>query len=122
MQPRNGQVAQSVERSPEKAGVGGSIPSLATIFPIIYTHSNSNRVPKCSNKSAWAGGRLNDFQSHPIQAAEYGSRRTLMREGHEFVENFHDNGSRETDGSSIPIQLVSPPRNGISAHMRALEG
>src|SRR5271166_3709628 len=25
-----GQVAQSVERSPEKAGVGGSIPSLAT--------------------------------------------------------------------------------------------
>ena len=28
-----GQVAQSVERSPEKAGVGGSIPSLATIIP-----------------------------------------------------------------------------------------
>src|ERR1700743_1104014 len=30
---RIGQVAQSVERSPEKAGVGGSIPSLATITP-----------------------------------------------------------------------------------------
>ena len=28
----SGQVAQSVERSPEKAGVGGSIPSLATII------------------------------------------------------------------------------------------
>ena len=28
--PQNGQVAQLVERSPEKAGVGGSIPSLAT--------------------------------------------------------------------------------------------
>ena len=27
-----GQVAQSVERGPEKAGVGGSIPSLATMF------------------------------------------------------------------------------------------
>jgi hypothetical protein len=27
----NGQVAQLVERGPEKAGVGGSIPSLATI-------------------------------------------------------------------------------------------
>ena len=27
-----GQVAQVVERSPEKAGVGGSIPSLATTF------------------------------------------------------------------------------------------
>ena len=29
---RRGQVAQVVERSPEKAGVGGSTPSLATIF------------------------------------------------------------------------------------------
>jgi hypothetical protein len=29
---RSGQVAQVVERSPEKAGVGGSTPSLATIF------------------------------------------------------------------------------------------
>jgi hypothetical protein len=28
----SGQVAQLVERSPEKAGVGGSIPSLATTF------------------------------------------------------------------------------------------
>jgi hypothetical protein len=28
---QSGQVAQLVERSPEKAGVGGSIPSLATI-------------------------------------------------------------------------------------------
>ena len=30
-QSPNGQVAQLVERGPEKAGVGGSIPSLATI-------------------------------------------------------------------------------------------
>ncbi len=30
-----GQVAQLVERGPEKAGVGGSTPSLATIFSII---------------------------------------------------------------------------------------
>ena len=29
--PPSGQVAQLVERGPEKAGVGGSIPSLATI-------------------------------------------------------------------------------------------
>ena len=28
-----GQVAQLVERGPEKAGVGGSNPSLATIYP-----------------------------------------------------------------------------------------
>ena len=31
-----GQVAQVVERSPEKAGVGGSTPSLATMFSITY--------------------------------------------------------------------------------------
>jgi hypothetical protein len=35
-----GQVAQLVERSPEKAGVGGSIPSLATTF------SNTYKYPK----------------------------------------------------------------------------
>ena len=34
---RNGQVAQLVERSPEKAGVGGSIPSLATISNNLQT-------------------------------------------------------------------------------------
>ena len=33
---RSGQIAQLVERSPEKAGVGGSIPSLATILSITY--------------------------------------------------------------------------------------
>ena len=33
----SGQVAQLVERSPEKAGVGGSIPSLATIFNNLQT-------------------------------------------------------------------------------------
>ena len=34
----SGQVAQLVERSPEKAGVGGSIPSLATTFSNTYNH------------------------------------------------------------------------------------
>jgi hypothetical protein len=33
----SGQVAQVVERSPEKAGVGGSTPSLATILSITCT-------------------------------------------------------------------------------------
>ncbi len=36
-----GQVAQLVERSPEKAGVGGSIPSLATTFQSTYKHLGS---------------------------------------------------------------------------------
>ena len=35
----SGQVAQLVERSPEKAGVGGSIPSLATKFSNTYRYS-----------------------------------------------------------------------------------
>jgi hypothetical protein len=38
-----GQVAQVVERSPEKAGVGGSTPSLATIIP-------KNLAPHCGNR------------------------------------------------------------------------
>lgn len=41
-EPRgSGQVAQVVERSPEKAGVGGSTPSLATIESITYKPSIS---------------------------------------------------------------------------------
>jgi hypothetical protein len=36
-----GQVAQSVERGPEKAGVGGSIPSLATTLFNNLAHSES---------------------------------------------------------------------------------
>ena len=41
----SGQVAQSVERSPEKAGVGGSIPSLATTFSTIYGQSVPTFIP-----------------------------------------------------------------------------
>ena len=37
---RSGQVAQVVERSPEKAGVGGSTPSLATTFQSTYAKSS----------------------------------------------------------------------------------
>ena len=63
-----GQVAQSVERSPEKAGVGGSIPSLATI---VFNHLHGflsppwfHLVPKsyCSNvgKGSFSTARLRD--------------------------------------------------------------
>src|SRR5580692_6837668 len=65
-----GQVAQSVERSPEKAGVGGSIPSLATTFSITYSpsgrqfHSNSFQLngaddsPRLEIFNRFAGGLL----------------------------------------------------------------
>jgi hypothetical protein len=41
-----GQVAQLVERSPEKAGVGGSIPSLATILFNDLSHFYSRSKPR----------------------------------------------------------------------------
>ena len=41
----SGQVAQLVERSPEKAGVGGSIPSLATT--IFQTFSSISVTEVC---------------------------------------------------------------------------
>ena len=40
-----GQVAQVVERSPEKAGVGGSTPSLATMIPKDLGAKNRNFQP-----------------------------------------------------------------------------
>ena len=55
-----GQVAQLVERSPEKAGVGGSIPSLATTlnFPIfidLWVYHTSIRLLKVvAVESTWS--------------------------------------------------------------------
>jgi hypothetical protein len=42
---KRGQVAQVVERSPEKAGVGGSTPSLATIIPKNLAVKSQNFQP-----------------------------------------------------------------------------
>ena len=46
----SGQVAQVVERSPEKAGVGGSTPSLATIIPKGLNAFAGFRQPKVQPK------------------------------------------------------------------------
>ena len=55
---RHGQVAQSVERSPEKAGVGGSIPSLATyIFihlQLIYSKNGQHWSPNSADPKSQA--------------------------------------------------------------------
>jgi hypothetical protein len=40
-------VAQVVERSPEKAGVGGSTPSRGTIFPSTYGQQEEDPVTSC---------------------------------------------------------------------------
>ena len=51
---QRGQVAQVVERSPEKAGVGGSTPSLATMFSITSEHITPQFCPKLVQKfSEW---------------------------------------------------------------------
>ncbi len=63
---KRGQVAQVVERSPEKAGVGGSTPSLATMFSTICIRPNPVSVPFCSQKfSGHAGVCL----TQPFQVA-----------------------------------------------------
>jgi hypothetical protein len=51
---KNGQIAQLVERSPEKAGVGGSIPSLATILlrlPPFNFVQQQNGGPQMANQT-----------------------------------------------------------------------
>jgi hypothetical protein len=62
----SGQVAQLVERSPEKAGVGGSIPSLATTFSITYSHSN-RQFHSISFQNNGAG-RLASFENAVLEA------------------------------------------------------
>jgi len=48
------------ERSPEKAGVGGSIPSLATMFSAVYGHSR-NQFHSVSFQKLWsAETRISD--------------------------------------------------------------
>src|SRR5260221_12499762 len=55
-----GQVAQLVERSPEKAGVGGSIPSLATISKSLKNNSFQRYLVFLLNL---AGSKITRFQS-----------------------------------------------------------
>jgi hypothetical protein len=47
--------SSGVERSPEKAGVGGSIPSLATTFSITYKHAKA-QFHSVSFQNFWLGG------------------------------------------------------------------
>ena len=65
---KRGQVAQVVERSPEKAGVGGSTPSLATInsktygrpaprFGHNWSQINSPSQPRRERLQPWQHGR-----------------------------------------------------------------
>ena len=56
---KRGQVAQVVERSPEKAGVGGSTPSLATIIP-------KNLTKTCSNARSPRSVRIENRYAKPF--------------------------------------------------------
>lgn len=72
-----GQVAQLVERSPEKAGVGGSIPSLATI--------QKNEIPKAALKGErlWELARSNQTRGRSprskVRSPEKARRRRFDR-------------------------------------------
>jgi hypothetical protein len=72
----SGQVAQLVERSPEKAGVGGSIPSLATTFSNTYRDS----IPGFGSNwfQFWSADRCL-FQSRQALTTVLESRASLPR-------------------------------------------
>ncbi len=50
-----------VERGPEKAGVGGSIPSLATILFNNFNETKKRVRLSCANKYAYIGSTSFDF-------------------------------------------------------------
>ncbi len=60
-----GQVAQLVERGPEKAGVGGSIPSLATIL--------SNNLAIAKNMQIWSREQYANIRHAMFALSQVGS-------------------------------------------------
>ena len=62
---RFGQVAQSVERGPEKAGVGGSIPSLATIL--------SDKLAIAKNMQIWSREQYANIRHAMFALSQVGS-------------------------------------------------
>ena len=62
-----GQVAQLVERSPEKAGVGGSIPSLATILSITYKQGKPRACSEMFQKSRRTGSCLGSRMTNSLE-------------------------------------------------------
>src|SRR4029077_17953121 len=63
----SGQVAQVVERSPEKAGVGGSTPSLATMFQSVRSGDIGNRTFRRHRLHFWPEGVLQGLQGFFLQ-------------------------------------------------------
>ena len=61
----SGQVAQSVERGPEKAGVGGSIPSLATIL--------SDKLAIAKNMQIWSREQYANIRHAMFALSQVGS-------------------------------------------------
>ena len=66
--PKRGQVAQVVERSPEKAGVGGSTPSLATIISKVLASLSILHI----TGSLPAVGAIAAAQHHPVARVSCG--------------------------------------------------
>jgi hypothetical protein len=67
-----------VERSPEKAGVGGSTPSRGTIFSITYNQQEPNPVTSCHRtNSSDAEVCLSLSLANPAQIPRAGQNQTL---------------------------------------------
>lgn len=62
-------VAQLVERRPEKAGVGGSIPPRCTKF-LNYEKKTSVKCPKCKSKDFWFSVFVHESHSGQVKFGE----------------------------------------------------
>jgi hypothetical protein len=85
-----------VERGPEKAGVGGSIPSLATIFQQVTSPPTIDYVPKRSNRAAesvnscpWIVGSIGPSSARVASQAYANLRNVFCHLVVKTAANFH---------------------------------
>ena len=104
-------VAQVVERSPEKAGVGGSTPSRGTIFSITYKPQKPDSGTTCSQNKFWRRWSLSQFQFGCLQIVHAKSCLTydLWKEIH---YGFHKVSAPVEKSSSSAGLMSSSPMGG----------
>ena len=112
---QDGQIAQLVERSPEKAGVGGSIPSLATIFSIAYRHPKT-QFHSVSFQNYWSAEirSRNESSWEPAESAlETGLQRAqkVRAQNATMTTPMCANGGRSTT-SAASFASSAKPRAG----------
>jgi hypothetical protein len=128
---QSGQVAQLVERSPEKAGVGGSTPSLATISRVLKSRTVS--LGHCTpwlSFAAWSDGtnhqkveyhdilnEINEPGPENAFALKHGrSQHVANARGHADSHNSVRDGieMRDTEKTEVSQSGQTEPRPNIS--------